>query len=313
MLFTLGCHPLPSGASSSTDSKSCLFFSPPPPPPNHSARNRSYSKSPGALARGLRGRTASASSRSSSLGGDEERRPLFKSGGSRSHGSISTSIAATTAANTLSNNRTITRGGEGGAPGFISGDKDVTLGGSGGATNGSVEGTNDAGRVSARFSKPTKAVSFAGEESIPDSPAAQNRGSSGFRKGNGSESARAALEEGSGELSPLRGSRLALLPQQGAGYGAAAGVAGEENNENGGSAGASKTSSMPHQGPAGTGDVYGSGLSEMEGSTTSGDTGSHAPVGGEREEEEEDGEMASFIVLDCSRVTNVSGMVHVVL
>lgn len=275
-------------------------------PEQHSARNRSYSKSPGALARGLRGRAASASSRSSSLGGDEDRRPLFKSGGSRSHGSISTAIAATTASNTLSNNRTIISiGGEGSGAGLARG----------GGVNGSSEGNVDGGKETARFSKPTKAVSFAGDESISDSPAVHSGGGGGLRRsgggGSGNGNGRTASAERSSELSPLRGSRLALLPQQGNGYGAAAGGSGEETNGKGGwataSPAASKTSSAPQEDLNGAGDVYGWGLSELEHGSTSGDAGSHAPAIEEGEEEEDDeGEMASFIVLDCSRVTNVS-------
>lgn len=115
-------------------------------------------------------------------------------------------------------------------------------------------------------------------------------------------SGRAALEDRSPDRSPvrspvrspLRGSRLAALPQ-GLGYG---GVGSGDNDGLPGGPGDGVYGGVPY----GI-DEYGGAFGETAGSTTSSTQG---VSGGEEEDDDEEGEMANFMVLDCSKVTNVS-------
>lgn len=255
-----------------------------------STRSRSFSTT----SRGPRSRTAS--SRSNSLGGDgdEERRPLFASTGTNgaskclSHGSLS----STTAANTSSNMITSFGGGSGDGPtnGDEGGGRTNNLGGSGGGSSGSIAGGGSGSGNGSHFSKPTKAVSFAGD----DDHHADGGGIVLDRNGHGDYSSIgiAALEDRSPDRSPvrspLRGSRLAALPQ-GLGYlGVGLGAANGDVN----------VGLVPGS------DEFGSEFGDTAGSTTSSTQG---VLGGDVEDGDEEGEMANFIVLDCSKVTNVSG------
>ncbi len=204
-------------------------------------------------------------------------------------------MASATAANTLSNNAASTGGS-------LVGRGGLNLAGS----TGNISGIAGSGG-GPRFSKPTKAVSFAGDEDEPD---------------HGGMSGRTALEvhspnpTRSSSLSPLRGSRVAVLPQA-VGYGGANGSANGSANGAAAEAAGAATGVVP-EGLVSRGDGYGWGLDG--GSTTSGDTEPRAPgvgAGGgetsdEDEDEDEEAGMAHFIVLDCSKVTNVSVLIGLI-
>lgn len=206
-----------------------------------------------------------------------------------SHGSLST----TTAANTLSNNNMSSSSGSLGRLGAGSG-----LGGSG----------SSGGRVV--FSKPAKTVSFAGDDDdddddVSDSSTGSPVPSLGRNGINGNSRGRAALEERSPEGSPLRGgSSRSSLSRQGTSYGAA----GAGPRTDGGAVAAMEAGAVTDAGEVlGAGDSRGRDETAGGAVTVSGGTGSLA-AGGEEEEQDsaEEGELISFIVLDCSKVTNVS-------
>lgn len=268
------------------------------PPP--SSRSRSHHRSPGSTrsarspgstrSGGICSRAASAASRSSSLGGDEERLPLMVGGGvftPSSNGSLS----MTTATNTLSNNNTSS-----GSLGRL-------------GTGSSLGGSGSSSR--AVFSKPAKTVSFAGDDDDDDDDDVSD-GSTGSpmpslrRNGiNGHSRGRAALEERSPERSPLRGgSSRSPLSRRGTSYG----VAGVGPRTNGGALAAMEAGVVAATGEAlGAGDSRGWDETAGGAVTVSGGTGSLTRGGeGEEEDSAEEGEMISFIVLDCSKVTNVS-------
>ncbi|CAM9967508.1 unnamed protein product, partial [Ectocarpus sp. 12 AP-2014] len=261
--------------------------------------NRSHHRSPGSTrsarspgstrSGGLRSRAASTTSRSSSLGGDEERLPLMVGGGAimpSSHGSLST----TTAANTLSNNNLSSSSGSLRRLGA-----GTALGGSG-STGGK-----------AVFSKPAKTVSFAGDDDdADDDVSGRNSGSpvpSLGRNGiSGDNRGRAALEEGSPESSPVKGgsSRSPLSPR-GTSYGAA----GAGPRTNGGAVATMEAETVTDVGEGlGSGDSRGRDETAGGAVTVSGGTGSRAGGGEEEQDSAEEGELISFIVLDCSKVTN---------
>ncbi|CAM9877180.1 unnamed protein product [Ectocarpus sp. 12 AP-2014] len=263
--------------------------------------SRSHHRSPGSTrsarspgstrSGGLRSRAASATSRSSSLGGDEERLPLIVGGGAimpSSHGSLST----TTAANTLSNNNLRNSSGSLGRLGAGSG-----LGGSGSSGGRAV------------FSKPAKTVSFAGDDDdADDDVSGSNTGSpvpSLGRNGiSGDSRGRAALEEGSPEGSPLRGgSSRSPLSRRGTSYGAA----GAGPRTNGGAVATMEAEMVTDAGEGlGAGDSRGRDETAGGAVTVSGGMGSLAGAGEEEEQDSaEEGELISFIVLDCSKVTNI--------
>ncbi|CAM9887746.1 unnamed protein product [Ectocarpus sp. 8 AP-2014] len=265
--------------------------------------SRSHHRSPGSTrsarspgstrSGGIRSRAASAASRSSSLGGDEERLPLIVGGGAimpSSHGSLST----TSAANTLSNNNmSSSSSGSLGRLGAGSG-----LGGSGSSGGRAV------------FSKPTKTVSFAGDDGdaddddVSDSSTGSPVPSLGRNGINGNSRGRAALEERSPEGSPLRGgSSRSPLSRRGTSYGAA----GAGPRTNGGAVAAREAGKVTDAGKvSGAGDSRGRDETAGGAVTVSGGTGSLA-AGREEEEQDsaEEGELISFIVLDCSKVTNI--------
>lgn len=224
------------------------------------------------------------------MGGDEERRPLFEGGSLRSHGSIS--IPTTPTTNTLSDIVTGQSGG-GGVPGGSS----VSLGSNSSSVGGS--GT--------RFTKPAKSVSFAGDDhSDSTGPTFVDR-----INNSNTNSGRPALEERSPDRSPPRGGRLAL--RQGMGYGSVGMGAGAGARANGGQSGeavgAAEASVPPGAALSEEGDSWA--LGNVEGGTSSENVDFLVPSEGQIMEEvdnentEED--MSSFIVLDCSKVTNVSG------
>ena len=268
----------------------------------HSARSRSVSTP----SRGVRSRTAS--SRSNSLGGegDDERRPLFAgatangSSLSLSHGSLSSTTAANTSSNMTSSTFAATTtggpssaGADGGGNGSGNGSGNAAANPGGGISSGNgSSGSIASGSGLSRFSKPTKAVSFAGDDDHPHSDGGDRNGHGDF-----SSSGRAALEDRSPDRSParspLRGSRLAALAQ-GPGFGGrglGAAVSDNDEGSGGGDGGVHES------------DGYGWGFGERAGSITSSTQG---VSGGEDVDEDEEGEMANFIVLDCSKVTNVS-------
>lgn len=291
----------------------CRYLRAPPPFSKHKSAGCLAFVSPSTRSRAFstpsRGPRSRAASRSSSLGGDgdlygdEERRPLFagvtaSTNGAAlplSHGSLANTTAANTTSNTMSSVRGTGSTGDERSGDERSGDE---RGGGGGSGNGNSNGDSTAGLP--RFSKPTKAVSFAGDDDRSDgSGAALDRNGCG----DGGRNGRAALEDSSSPdhspdrspaRSPLRGSRLAVPPQ---GYGGVGSSAVSSDND-GAPGGVVQEGLVPGS------DEYGWGFSETAGSTTSSTRG---VSGGGEEDGDEEGEMANFIVLDCSKVTNVSG------
>lgn len=169
--------------------------------------------------------------------------------------------------------------------------------GPGGSSVSLCSTTSSIGGSGTRFVKPTKSVSFAGED---------NSDSTGATLVDHNNSRRTALEERSSSLSPPRGGRLAL--SQGMGYGGAgvgvrAGAAGSRS-QIGGVDGVVE-GSVPEEAELIEDGSWGFG--EVGGDTTVGKGEIVAPVEGKIDNENEEEEMASFIVLDCSKVTNVSG------
>eukprot|EP00752_Nemacystus_decipiens_P005603 g5071.t1 len=256
--------------------------------------------------RGSRSRTAS--SRSNSLGGDgdDERRPLFAAATangaslSLSHGSLSSTTAANTSSNMTSNFGVTTTGGSSSASAGGGGgsSRAPNLGGGSSSSRNGSSGSVASGSALSRFSKPTKAVSFAGDDDPNSDASGGGAGTVLDRNGYGdfSSSGRAALEDRSPDRSPvrspLRGSRLAALPQ-GLGF-AGMGLGGTVSDIDEGHGGA--------DGVVHGSDGYGWGFGEKAGSITSSTQG---VSGGEDVDEDEDSEMANFIVLDCSKVTNI--------
>lgn len=174
-------------------------------------------------------------------------------------------------------------------------------------SNNNNNGTSINGNSSngARFGRPVKAVSFAGDDDYSterlltrdtlnnaslftetphaeaEATAAGQRGAVGPHATNG--------RHRSGELSPI----LPRVAPSLRGYGAAAGGGGSSNG-----GGVVAGMALPENGE-GEVDV-GNGMKGGGGGNGAGDTNSASPD--EREEEEE---LPSFIVLDCSKVTNV--------